>query len=178
MHQAEYERPLAQREDAERGEQHAAANLRDAQQAVASAPKAGPRPRLDNWRLAAFIVVFSIAVAPTLHDSVFHTLPDDLLAWLFSSICSAFVLGMLSWGRLGGRQTKLTWIGPAAGVALAVGLLAVRLSSAERTGEVMFAIGLTIVEIAAVLLLEFLARDLRAKEADWDVTHAAESEAP
>jgi hypothetical protein len=144
---------------------------------VASAPKAGPKPRLDNWRLAAFIVVFSITVAPTLHDSVFHTLPDDLLAWFFSSICSAFVGGMLSWGILGGRQTKLTWIGAAAGVALGLGLLAVRLSSADGAGEAMFAIGLTIVEIAAVLLLEFLARDLHAKEATWNVDHAAESEA-
>lgn len=177
MHQAEYERSLAQREDAERGEQHAVANLREAEQAVASAPKAGPKPRLNSWLLGAFIVVFSITVAPTLHDSVFHTLPDDLLAWFVSLICSAFVGAMLSWGILGGRRTKLTWIGAAAGVALGIGLLAVRLSSAENAGEGMFAVGLTIVEIAAVLLLEFLARDLRIKEAEWTVDHAKESEA-
>ncbi len=164
MHQAEYERSLAQREDAEKGEQQATANLRDAEEALASAPKAGPKPALDKWLLAAFIIVFAITVAPTLHDFVFHTLSDDLLAWFFSSICGAFVGCVLSWGILGGRQTEMTWIGVGAGVALGLGLLAVRLSSAEGAGEVMFATGLTIVEIAAVLLLEFLARDLRAKE--------------
>jgi len=177
MHQAEYERSVAQRADAERGEQQAAANVRDAEQAVASAPKEGPKPKLDNWRLGAFIVVFSITVAPTLHDSVFHTLPDDLLAWFLSLICSGFVGAMLSWGILGGRLTKLTWISAAAGVALGIGLLAIRLSSAEGASEVMFAIGLTIVEVAAVLLLEFLARDLSVKEAEWNVNHAKESEA-
>ena len=127
--------------------------------------------------MAAFIIVFSITIAPTLHDFVFHTLPDDLLAWFFSSICGAFVGAMLSWGILGGRQPKVTWIGVGAGIALGLGLLAVRLSSADGAGEVLFAIGLTIVEIASVLLLEFLARDLRVKEADWNVRHAAELEA-
>jgi hypothetical protein len=177
MHQAEYERSLAQREDAERGEQQAGANLRDSEQALALAPKAGPKPKISNWLLAAFMVVFSITVAPTLHDSVFHTFPDDLLAWLVSSVCSAFVGAMLCWGILGGRQSKWSWIGVSAGVALGIGLLAVRLSSTDGAGEVWFAIGLTVVEIAAVLLLEFLARDLRAKDAEWNVKHAAEAEA-
>ena len=177
MHQAEYERSLAQRDDAEKGEQQATANLRDAKELLARSPKAGPKATLHNWLLAAFIIVFAITVAPTLHDFVFHTLSDDLLAWFLSSICGAFVGGMLTLGILRGRHTKMTWIGVGAGVTLGLGLLSVRLSSAEGSGEVMFAVGLTIVEIAVVLLLEFLARDLRAKEADWNVRLAAESEA-
>lgn len=177
MHQAEYERALLQREDAENGEQQANANFRDADAELAGTPKAGPKPSLHAWLMTAFVIVFAITVAPTLHDFVFHTLSDDLLAWFLSSICGSCVGCMLTWAILSGRHTKLTWIGVGAGVILGLGLLAVRLSSAEGAGEVMFAIGLTIVEIAAVLLLEFLARDLRAKEACWDVNFAAESEA-
>lgn len=41
----------------------------------------------------------------------------------------------------------------------------------------MFALGLTIVEIAAVLLLEWLASGLRTRDAEWAMRHAAESEA-
>lgn len=111
MHQAEYEKALAQRDDAEKGEQVATANLRDAEEELARTPKAGPRPALNSWLLAAFVMVFGITVAPTLHDFVFHTLSDDLLAWVFSSICGASVGCMLTWAILSGRHTKLTWIG-------------------------------------------------------------------
>ena len=60
---------------------------------------------------------------------------------------------------------------------MGLGLGAVRLSSAEGVGEVLFALGLTIVEIAAVVLLEWLASGLRNSEAEWSVRQAAEGEA-
>ena len=41
----------------------------------------------------------------------------------------------------------------------------------------VFALGLTVVEIAAVLLLEWLASGLRTSEAEWSLRHAAENEA-
>ena len=64
-----------------------------------------------------------------------------------------------------------------AGVILGLGLGAVRLSSAESPADELFAIGLTIVEIAAVLLLEWLASGLRNSENLWIPLHASESEA-
>ena len=66
-------------------------------------------------------------------------------------------------------------VGVAAGVILGVGLCAVRLSAANGAAERMFAVGLTIVEIAAVLLLEWLASGLRAREGEWLVRHDAEA---
>jgi hypothetical protein len=175
MHQAEYEKALAQRDDAEKGEQVATANLRDAEEDLARTPKAGPKPALHPWLLAAFVMVFAITVAPTLHDFIFHTLSDDLLVWVFSVIFGSSVGCVLTWAILSGRHTRLTWIGVGAGVVLGLGLLAVRLSSADGVDEVLLAVGLTIVEIAAVLLLEFLAHGLRGKGADWNVRFAAES---
>jgi hypothetical protein len=177
MHQAEYEKNLARREEAEETEQHAAANLRDAEARLALAPKAGPKPVAHPLLVAAFIVAITLTVAPTLHDSVFHTLPDDLLTWFFALLSAAFVGGMLTLAILHCRRTRWTWIGVAAGVILGIGLGAVRLSSAEGAGEAMFAVGLTLMEIAAVWLLEWLASGLRTNEAEWMERRNAETEA-
>jgi len=166
MHKAEYERDLVQREDAEKIAQHAAANLRDAELRLARTTKAGPKPAAHPLLVAAFILAITLTVAPTLHDSVFQTLSDDMLAWFGAWLAAAFVGSMLTLAILGGRRTKWAWAG-----------VAVRLSSADGVGEVLFALGLTIVEIAAVLLLEWLANGLRTSEADWSLRQAAESEA-
>jgi hypothetical protein len=127
--------------------------------------------------VAAFIVAITLTVAPTLHDAMFLTLGDDLLAWFFSSLCAAFVGAMLTLAILTGRSTIWTWVGVGAGVIFGIGLGAVRLARAEGFGDVVMGIGLTIVEIAAVILLEWLASGLRESEAAWDVKHAAESQA-
>jgi hypothetical protein len=177
MHQAEYERTLEQRKESEKGEQHAVANLRDADANLARTPKAGNKPAVRSILVAAFIVAITLTVAPTVHDSIFHTLGDDLLAWFFSSLCAAFVGAMLTLAILSGRRTAWTWVGVGSGVILGLGLGAIRIAAAEGAGEVLFSLGLTIVEIAAVLLLEWLASGLREKEAEWDVKHAAESQA-
>lgn len=177
MHQAEYDRTIRQRKESEKVEQHAAANLRDAETNLARTPKAGNKPSASPVLVAAFIVAITLTVAPTVHDSIFHTLGDDLLAWFFSSLCAAFVGAMLTLAILSGRRTSWTWVGVGAGVILGLGLGAIRIAAAEVAGEVIFALGLTTVEIAAVLLLEWLASGLRESEAVWDVQHAAESQA-
>jgi len=177
MYQAEYERALDQRKESEKGEQHAAANLRDAEIDLVKLPKAGNKPVPAPMLVAAFIVAITLTIAPTLHDSLFHTFGDDLLAWFFSALCAAFVGAMLTLAILSGRRTAWTWVGVGAGVVLGLGLGAIRLAGAEGAGEVVFALGLTVVEIAAVLLLEWLASGLRASESVWEVNHAAESKA-
>lgn len=177
MHKTEYEKNLAQREEAEKAEQHSTANLRDAEADLARAPKADAKPVAHPLLVAAFIVAITLTVAPTLHDTVFQTIADDMLAWFAAWLSAAFAGGMLTLAILSGRRTTWTWIGVAAGAILGVGLGAVRLSGAEGSDEVMFAVGLTIVEVAAVLLLEWLASGLRTTEAEWFLRHAAESEA-
>jgi hypothetical protein len=84
---------------------------------------------------------------------------------------------MLTLAILNGRRSAWSWLGVAAGIILGLGLGAIRLSSAQGVGEALFAFGLTIMEIAAVLLLESLASGLRASEAEWLPRHQAESEA-
>jgi hypothetical protein len=177
MHQTEYERSLNQREEEEKGEAHAAANLRDAEIKLAQTAKAGEKPTANGLLVAAFIVAITITVAPTLHDFVFHTMADDLLAWFGASITAAFIALMLTLAILSGRRTSLSWLGVVAGVVLGIGLGAVRFSSAEGTADVLFAIGLTIVEIASVILLEWLASGLRNSENYWAGVKATEDKA-
>lgn len=174
MHAEEYQRFKKHRDEAEQAEAQTAANLRDADMKLASTPKAGPAPRAHPLLTAAFIVAITLTVAPTLHDNIFLTMSDDLLAWFAASVSSAFVGGMLTLAILNGRRTAWTWVGVAAGVIVGLGLGAVRLSAANGAAEGMLAGGLTIVEIAAVLLLEWLASGLRTREADWLVRHDAE----
>jgi hypothetical protein len=175
MHQAEYQRVLTQRGEAEQVEQHAAANLRDAEINVART-QAGPKPRLDPLLIAAFIVAITLTVAPTLHDNVFFTIGDDLLAWFAAALGSSFVGTMVTLAILKSRRSNWEWVGVAAGVILGLGLGVVRLSAASGAGGGgIFAVGLTIIEIAAVLLLEWLARGLRPKVEEWLARHDAEA---
>jgi hypothetical protein len=177
MHQAEYERFLDLRDEMEKGVAHAQANVHDAERILATMSKAGVKPEVNGWLAAAFIVAVTVTVAPTLHDFLFFTVPDQMLAWFGSSICAAFVAAMLTWAILSGRRTKWTWGGVVAGIAVGLGLCALRLSSAQGASEVLFAIGLTIVEVSAVLLLEWLARGLRFREEEWRVIKLTEDKA-
>ena len=53
-------------------------------------------------------------------------------------------------------------------VVLGIGLLALRISSAQGPAETLFAFGLTIVEISAVGLIEWLASGLRTRDEEWE----------
>jgi len=177
MRKAEYEKSLAQRVEAEKGEQHATANLRDAENELARTPKAGQKPAAPPPLVAAFVVAITLTIAPTVHDAIFHGLGDNLLEWFASAISAAFVGVMLTLAILSGRRTVWTWVGVGAGVILGLGLGAIRLAASENAGEVLVALGLTVMEIAAVLLLEWVASGLRASEAAWLARHTVETQA-
>jgi hypothetical protein len=127
--------------------------------------------------VAAAIITINISIAPTLHDRFFYTLGDDLLAWLASLVGAGFVAALLTLAIITGRRTIVHWIGLAAGVGVGIALAVIRLSTAENTGECMFALGLTIFEVAAVLLLEFAASGLRDAEDKWTPARKSEDEA-
>lgn len=177
MHETEYRRDIARREEAEKAGKHAAANLRDAEINVARTPQAGPKPSAPQLLIAAFVAAIMLTVAPTLHDIIFLTIGDDLLNWFVSMGTAALVGVMLTLTILTGRNSKWTWIGVAGGLILGVGLGAMRLAAATGASEAIVAAGLTIVEIAAVLLLEWFASGLRASEAAWLPVRKAEIEA-
>jgi hypothetical protein len=175
MHDAEYRRLFGQRTEAEMGEQHGAANLRDAEDKLAYTPEAGPKPHAHPLLIAAFTVGITLTVAPTLHDLL--TITDDMLAWFAAILSSAFVGFMLTFAILSGRRSTWTWIGVTAGVILGLGLGAVRLSATSDATGMGIGVGLTIMEIAMVLLLEWCASGLRRKDEEWLPKHGAEMQA-
>lgn len=175
--QDEYENQLAQRGEAQQAAAHARANLRDADEKIAKTPKAGEKPAPSPWLVAASIIAINISVAPTLHDRFFYTLSDDMLAWLVSLVGAGFVAAMLTLAIISGRRTIVRRLGAAAGIGIGIALAVIRLSVAENAGECTFAIGLTIFEIAAVLLLEWVASGLRDAEDTWMQAKKVEDEA-
>ena len=175
MQEAEYKRLFGQRVNAETTEQHSAANLREAETKLAITPKAGPKPHVHPLLIAAFTAAITLTVAPTLHDLLATS--DDLLAWFVAALSAALVGFMVTWAILSGRRSKWELVGVVAGVALGIGLCAVRLSATSDGGDKGIAVGLTIVEIATVLLLEWLASGLRTRDAEWLPKHAAETQA-
>lgn len=177
MLKSEYERDLERRQEVEKGIAYAKAHLREAEFELARTPRAGDMPNPNQLLLVAFVVAIGITVAPTLHDFVFRTISDDLLVWFCALTSAAFMSAMITFSIVHGRHTSWTWIGTLAGVTLGFGLCLVRLSSAEGSGEKTFAYGLTIVEIAEVLLLEALAWSLRHREEAWGLVKAAEDRA-
>ncbi|MFI5089730.1 MAG: hypothetical protein ACHP7P_06700 [Terriglobales bacterium] len=177
VRQGEYDNRLKDRAEAQQFAMHARANVRDAENDLARTPKAGEKPTPKPWLMPAFIIAITIGVAPTFHDLFFHTLPDDVLAWLVSLTPAAFVGAMLTLAILSGRRTIAHWIGVVGGVGIGIALGAIRLSAAENSGECVFAVGLTIFEIAAVLLLEWLASGLRDAEDKWIEVKKLEDEA-
>jgi hypothetical protein len=177
MTQAEYEKLIADRKAAEAAESEAAANARDAEERMAHIPKAGDKPTM-RMLLAVFAtLVVTLTVAPTLHDFIFRTVDDDLLAHFFSFLSAGCVGALISWAILSGRRTLWRWVGLMAGIAMGLGLGIVRLSAVEGTTEVPFAIGMTVVEISVVLLLEWYALGLRASEDEWKTRRDIELEA-
>jgi len=173
----EYQDQLAQRSQAQQGSSHAMAHVRDADISLAKTAKAGEKPAPNPWLLAASIVAITLSVAPTLHDRFFFTLGDDLLAWLVSLIGGGFVAALLTLAILTGRRSIARRVGLAAGIGVGIALGVIRLSTAENGGEWMFAVGLTIFEIAAVLLLEWVASGFRETEDKWMQTKNVEEEA-
>ena len=167
MTQAEYEKFLADRAAGECAEAEAAANARDAEERLARTPKAGDKSAIRMSLVIFAVLVIALTVGPTLHDFVFRTVDDDLLAHFFSFLSAACVGALISWAILSGRRTIWRWMGMIAGIVMGLGLGVVRLSAVETVTEGLFAIGLTVVEVSVVLLLEWYALGLRSAEGEW-----------
>lgn len=172
MHETEYRRLLKQRADAEATEEQVTANLRDAEIKHAAVGTAGPKPEAHPLLVAGFTLAMTVTVAPTLHDLI--AVNDDMLAWFFATLSSALIGFMVTWAILSCRGSKLEWAGVIGGAFLGIGLCAVRLSATGNGSDKGIAIGLTVVEIATVVLIEWVASGLRAKDAEWLPKHTAE----
>ena len=150
----------------------AAAHVRALREELARRDQGLSQPLLSSWIVAMGISVLALTIAPTLHDQLFIGLNDEVLAWLASALCSAFVGAFIVWSLLGSasvseRRTTVNVIGLVAGIGIGVGMGLLRMAHATSSGEYVFAGALTIIEISAVVGVEFVASGLRRHHHAW-----------
>jgi hypothetical protein len=167
----EYKKWIADRADTELALKYSAAEVREKEQAAARLPGA-ERPQPSWWLMAALIFGIGATIAPTLHDFLFASVDDGVIAWLFSLLSGGFVAAVIVWGLLGsvdatGRRTAANWMGLVAGIVISGGLGLLRWSTATETEETFLAIALTAIEIGLIIIAEWVAAGLRHHFIEW-----------
>jgi hypothetical protein len=178
----EYRKLLKDRDHAESAVKFAAALVRELREALAKQQSGLPQPKVSLFLMFAVAVVIAVTVAPTLHDSIFSTIEDDLGAWFASMLTGGFLGALIAWGILGsfsvtGHRTAVHWVGLAAGLTITLGLGIFRMSAAQGAGEVGLAVALTLVETGVVVLAEWVAAGLRKKHQEYEAKQTTINEA-
>jgi hypothetical protein len=167
----EYKKGFADRAETELALKYSAAEVREKEQAAARL-LVTERPRPSLWLMAALIFGIGATIAPTLHDFLFASVDDTVIASLFSLVTGGFVASVIVWGILAsvdatGRRTATNWMGLVAGTVISGGLGLLRWSTAMDTEEIALAIALTAVEIGLIVIAEWVAAGLRHHFIEW-----------
>lgn len=166
LREKEFEKQLADRQETEVVEKHASAALQTAEEEVAEKkPGPPPNPPPRAFRIAAMIFI-ALTLAVTLHDQVF-VFGDEVTAWFCSALvgvlCGWFVTALILYSS--GTEASAALIrraGLIAGIGVGIGLFALRVAAAQSFGSILFALGMTILEIGAVIGLHSVAEQYRA----------------
>jgi len=182
LREDEHKKLLRDREDAETAGKFGGAAVRERAEELAKREPVPPRPEPPRFLMCAVLVVIAITVAPTLHDFVFSTIEDDLMAWFLSLATGGFLGALISWGILGsisatGRRTGANWAGLGAGLTITLGLGVFRFSGVQGVGEALLAVALTLVETGVIVLAEWVAAGLREAYRDFVTRQSARDEA-
>lgn len=134
------------------------------------------RPQVPVALLVAFIAVFAATTAPTLHDSIFYTLTDEVLNWFCSLLIASFagvsvVMGIFAAARLVPDQAPGRGA-VVAGVVVSVGLAVLRAASARTPDEFALTVGLMAVEIGVILCADYVAARHQRAQALADAQEA------
>jgi hypothetical protein len=169
MRQAEYDKNLAERADGEVAEKHALIAMRQREDDLAEVHP-GDEPATPSRVLpAAAVIGLALTIAPTLHDQIFATIDDEFLAWTLSLAGGLFLALLIVLMILdpSDERSVTNWIGLAAGVLIGIALGALRLRDAKDFGDYIFALALTLLEIAIVIGVEAVAGRRRAERRVW-----------
>lgn len=169
----EFDKAKADRAEAEHNIKHASADIGRYEEEAAAVNETHVEFPAFPWLFAVIgFVVLALFIAPTAHDFIFITIPDDLVNWLISlvgAVCvGAFIaLGILASGRSNGERSTANWVALIGGIFITLGLGLMRIAFAQTSEELYFAIAITIVEVGTVVLLEATAASRRAELGDW-----------
>lgn len=159
---------------------HSGADLAEKERDLARMPPLGKPPAPPSWLLqAAALSVISFTVAVPLHDRVF-TFDSEFWSWFGSVIvggfCGKFIVSSILYNPEGHIDSvtadKRNWVGLIAGLVLGIAFFAARLQGSDsQDGDWvtvgMFALGMTLLEIAIVISLHGIAERYRKGMHKW-----------
>lgn len=164
LREAAYQKALRDLAETELSVAHAAATIKDAERQEAEQRQLLLEPRLDTKVLVAGIASLAISVAPPLHDLL--PMEDDVLVWFIALCGGAFIGSFVAWCITSpsnfdptGKRSLANKAGLFGGIGVGVATFLLRLSA----GDLLSAIALSILEIAAVVMLESFAVPLRQR---------------
>lgn len=168
----EYKKWLIDRAELETAAKFTAATVREKKQQLAELQSGLKPPKTAHMLMAAVLIVISVTVAPTLHDFVYSTITDDILAWFMSLLSGCFLGAVITWAILGaigttGRRSTVNLMGLIAGVTISIALGIFRVTGTKGKDELALAIALTLVEIGVIILAEWVAIGLRDSHREW-----------
>lgn len=135
-----------------------------------------PAPPEAPWLLFLFgTLLIGLTCGPTLHDYFFADLEDQRLSWVFSILAGSFAGLVISWCLLAtfASTSRVTrWVGLAAGIVFGLALFIIRMIGGEGGSTIALAVGLALLELAVVLLMDWVGSGLREQYAEY--RHKAE----
>lgn len=158
---AEFERTLAGRLEVELATRNLAISLQEAEEWRSNHCLQCSRPSL-RWYVLGGALAIALTIAVALHDLVFM-FPDEVTAW----VCS-FLIGIICGGVVTAflvtndnespAGSKPSHKGLIAGIIFGVALFALRMAATQTVGGLIFAGGMTLLEIAIVIGLHHVAK--------------------
>jgi hypothetical protein len=146
--------------------------------AAAKQALVGDPPATPLVMMITTAAVVAMTIAPSIHDFIFATLRDDL-NWAISLSLGLVIGGMLVWGLIAEGSNVL--ISPRAalygGIVIGIGFAVLRLSAAEDLGEVVYALGLSAIEIGTLVFADAIGVRHRAELAGWQERKAGAGDA-
>jgi hypothetical protein len=155
------------------------AGLREAESSLSKKHAAGPKPTPYPLLVVIAAVVIALTMAPTFADRFLALVADDVLRILGAGVLGLVLGGLLTGFILFGHgncgeRPAISFLACGAGLLLALACGGIRLSGATEFSEVLFAVFLTIMEAAVVVLLEVKASSLRQELKAWGERKALE----
>lgn len=144
--------------------------VREREDALAQLDVVPERPRKPTDAMLATVIAFAASLAPSFKDLFFGSLPDVFAGWAFA-LMLGLVFGLLVAGIFSsvdsGRASASSWASLFAGVLLSVALGALRVRDAAAVGEYVFALSLTLIELAVCIWAEAVAAAKRREFAEY-----------
>lgn len=133
-----------------------------------------PEPKASHWPIAmSATALFTVCFAPTVYATFMSSVQDAPLAWIISLVLGAaigvFLVQVLLQQRADSGSAKHF---RALGYGLGLGFGILRLSKADGPEDWLVALGLTVLECAAVVGLDWYAEKSRQNAAVYRNSHA------